>query len=172
MNPMRNLEIEKLTLNIGSGKSQERLDKGVKLLKMLTGISPVKTITKKRIPAWQLRPGLPVGCKLTMRKGKVSELISLFLKARDNVLHESNFDSEGNVSFGIHEYIDIPNAKYDPEVGIMGLQVCISLKRKGGYRIKNRKLKRKTIPKRHRVTKEEAKSFIEKNFNVKIKEEE
>jgi large subunit ribosomal protein L5 len=97
MNPMRNVEIEKLTLNIGAGKSQDRLEKGVKLLRMLTGIDPVKTITKKRIPGWGLRPGLPIGCKLTIRNGKIKELVSRFLKARDNVISNSNFDNEGNV---------------------------------------------------------------------------
>jgi len=170
MNKMRNVEIEKLTLNIGTGKSQEKLEKGLKLLRMLTGATPVKTITKKRIPGWGLRPGLPVGCKVTIRKGKVSELIASLLKAKDNTLGESNFDKEGNISFGIAEYIDIPNVKYDPEIGIMGLQVCISLKRKG-YRIKNRKQKRRTIPKKHRITKEEAKKFMEENFGVKVEEE-
>jgi len=168
---MRNVEIEKLTLNIGAGKSQDRLEKGVKLLRMLTGIDPVKTITKKRIPGWGLRPGLPIGCKLTIRNGKIKELVSRFLKARDNVISNSNFDNEGNVSFGIHEYIDIPDAKYDPTIGIMGLQVCISLKRKG-YRIKFRKRKRKKIRAKHRVTKQEAIEFMAKNFGIKIREEE
>jgi len=171
MNPMKNLEVEKLTLNIGSGKSQDRLEKGVKLLKIITGVPPVKTITKKRIPGWALRPGLPIGAKITIRKGKASELIAALLKAKDSVLSNSNFDAEGNVSFGIHEYIDVPTVKYDPEIGIMGFQVCITIKRKG-FRIKNRKEKRRSIPKRHRVTKEESKKFMESSFGVKIKEEE
>ncbi len=172
MNPIRNLEIEKLTLNIGAGKSQERLEKGVKLLRMLTGIDPVKTITKKRIPGWNLRPGLPVGCMITLRNGKlVSELISTFLKGKENLLEQLNFDNEGNVSFGIHEYIDIPTVKYSPEIGIMGFQICISLKRKG-YRIKYRKEKRKKIPARQRITRGEAIKFMQDKFGVKIKEEE
>ena len=171
MNPMRNVEVEKLTLNIGAGKSQDKLEKGMKLFKIITGVEPIKTITKKRIPGWGLRPGLPIGCKTTIRKGKVSELIASLIKAKDSLLQDSNFDSEGNVSFGIHEYIDIPNVKYVPEIGIIGLQVCITLRRKG-YRIKNRKQQRKSIPKRHRITKEEAKKFMESSFGVKIKEEE
>jgi large subunit ribosomal protein L5 len=171
MNPMKNVEIEKLTLNIGAGKSQEKLEKGVKLLKMLTGIAPVKTATKKRIPGWGLRPGLPIGCKITLRKGKVAELLATLLKAKENFLSPSNFDDEGNVSFGIHEYIDIPTIKYDPEVGIMGFQICISLKRKG-FRIKNRKKKQKKIPARQRIPKADAIQFMEKNFGVMIKEEE
>jgi len=171
MNIMKNVEIEKLTLNIGAGKSQDRLEKGVKLLKMITGIAPVKTVTKKRIPAWNLRPGLPVGCKLTIRKNS-KPLITTLLKAKGNVLKQNNFDEEGNVSFGIHEYIDIPGIRYEPEIGMMGLQVCISLKRRGGYRTKYRKEKQKTIPARHRVTQEDAVKFMEKEFGIKIGGEE
>ena len=56
MNPMKEIRIEKLTLNIGAGKDVELLKKGVKLIKHITGIEPVKTITQKRIPAlWWFR---------------------------------------------------------------------------------------------------------------------
>lgn len=65
MNPMRNIRIEKVTLNIGAGKDQNKLDKARLLLKAITGIEPVKTVTQKRIPGWGLRPGLPIGCKIT-----------------------------------------------------------------------------------------------------------
>lgn len=172
INPNRTVEIEKLTLNIGAGKSQDRLEKGVKLLKMLTGIPPIKTITKKRLPAWNLRPGLPVGCKITLRdKGKIHELIATFLKAKDGVLGKNNFDEEGNVSFGIHEYIDIPTAKYDPEIGIMGFQICISLKRKG-FRIKYRRQKQKKLPAKQRIRSEDSVKFMQDNFKIKLKEEE
>jgi len=67
MNPMKVIRIEKITLNIGAGKDQNRLDKAKILLKHVTGIEPVKTVTKKRIPNWGLRPGLPIGCKITLR---------------------------------------------------------------------------------------------------------
>ena len=50
MNPMRNIRIEKITLNIGTGKEQARLEKGMKLLKMITGIDPIQTVATKRIP--------------------------------------------------------------------------------------------------------------------------
>ena len=61
MNKMREIRIEKITLNIGAGKDVGKLEKGVKLLKNITGINPVKTVTQKRIPTWGLRPGLPIG---------------------------------------------------------------------------------------------------------------
>src|SRR3989339_312772 len=81
MNPMREVKIEKVTLNVGAGKEQTRLEKGVLLLKGLTGINPVKTFTNKRIPSWGLRPGLPIGCKLTLRKKKAEEIFKQ-LKAK------------------------------------------------------------------------------------------
>ena len=92
------------------------------------------------------------------------------LSAKDNVLKQSQFDSSGNISFGIPEYIDIAGARYDPEIGIMGLQACVTLERPG-FRIKRRKLKR-SIRKNHLITKEEAIEFMKKNFKVKLEEEE
>ena len=166
---MHKIRIEKLTLNVGAGKDQGKLDKGIKLLKHLTGISPVKTHAKKRLPAWGLRPGLPIGCKLTIRNGQKKDLIKGFLGAKDNRLNEDCFDENGNISFGIHEYIDIPNIQYNPDIGIMGLQVCITLARPG-FRIKKRRLKKKAIPTRAKITKEEAIEFFKKEFNLTVGE--
>jgi len=165
MNPMQQVRIEKVTLNIGAGKDQTKLDKGVILIKAITGIEPVKTITSKRIPGWGLRPGLPIGCKLTLRKQKAAEILKRLLEAKDKKLAESQFDEQGNISFGIHEYIDIPGVAYDPKIGIMGLQVCVSLERPG-FRIKRRRLEQKKIPKKHQISKQDAINFIKNNFNV------
>ena len=167
MNPMKQISVEKVTLNIGAGKDQTKLEKGMKLIKNITGESPVKTFTKKRIQEWGLRPGLPIGCKLTLRDNKALELLKRFLEAKDNVLQASNLDNEGNISFGINEYIDVPGVKYDPDIGIMGFQVCITLKRKG-FRIKHRILKRHIVPRKHRIKKEEAIDFMENTFNLKV----
>ena len=158
---MRDIRIEKLTLNIGAGKEQAVLEKGIILLKNITGLSPVKTITQKRIANWGLRPGLPIGCKLTFRRDKAKELAQRLLAARSNVLSQNNFDNNGNVSFGIHEYIDIPGVKYDPKIGIMGLQASLTLQRPG-FRIKRRKIKPASIGKKHSITKQEAIAFVQK----------
>jgi len=170
-NIMKTISVEKLTLNIGAGKDQAKLDNGVKLLKNITGIDPIKTFTQKRIAAWGLRPGLPIGCKITLRNKSAVELIKRLLEARDNILMENHFDELGNIAFGIHEYIDIPSVKYDPKIGIMGLQVCITLQRPG-FRIKRRRLKNRKITKRHAISKKDAVEFMQKNFNIKIGEEE
>ncbi|MCH8003475.1 MAG: 50S ribosomal protein L5 [Nanoarchaeota archaeon] len=169
MNPMKQISIEKVTLNIGAGKDQTKLEKGMKLINSITGSKPVKTFTKKRIQEWGLRPGLPIGCKLTLRKEKALDLLKRLLEAKDNTLKTSNLDNEGNISFGISEYIDIPGVKYDPDIGIMGLQVCITLKRKG-FRVKHRTLKRRDIPRKNRIKKEEAIDFMKNIFNLNMEE--
>ena len=110
-NVMRRVVIDKLTLNFGAGKDQKQLEKGIALIKQLTGIEPVKTITNKRIPSWGLRPGLPVGAKLTLRGEPAVEMCRRLLSARDFKLKPSNIDENGNVSFGLKEYIDVPGAK-------------------------------------------------------------
>ena len=168
MNKMRNIRIEKVKVNIGTGKEQDMLNKGVKLLTNLTGLKPLITVAKKRIPAWGLRPGLPIGCKVTLRGVKARQMLSQLLKAKNNILKKKQFDDNGNIAFGINEYIDIPDVKYDPEIGIMGLEVCITLERPG-FGIKRRRIKKKKIPKKHRITKEDAIEFMQKNFGVVVK---
>ncbi len=171
MNPMQEIRIEKVTLNIGAGKDQKLLEKGMKLFKNLTNKQPVKTITQKRLQAWNLRPGLPIGVKITLRGKEAEEMTRRALSAKDNKLEESCFDNYGNISFGIPEYVDIQGAKYDPEIGIIGLQASITLERPG-YRIKKRKLQRKKIPNKKQVKKEEAINFLKEKYNVKVGEEE
>ncbi len=167
---MKEVRIEKVTLNIGCGKDQTRLDKGVELLKSITGVAPVKTFTQKRIQEWGLRPGLPIGCKITLRKKSAQELLRRLLDAREFKLENSQFDENGNVSFGIHEYIDIPGVKYDPKIGIMGLQVCVTLERPG-FRIKRRVIRSTKVPKKQRITKDEAIKFMTDKYSIKMGEE-
>jgi large subunit ribosomal protein L5 len=163
---MKRIEIEKITLNVGAGKDPKKLEKGILLLKHLTGINPVKTITQKRIPTWGLRPGLPIGCKITIRdKDVIKNLLPRFLKAKNNSLQETQFDENGNLAFGIHEYIDIPGVQYTPDVGIMGFQITITLKRPG-FRVKARKVQKRKIKKSHRISRQEAMEFMKNSFNV------
>ncbi|MBI2137703.1 50S ribosomal protein L5 [Candidatus Woesearchaeota archaeon] len=164
---MRVIKIEKLTLNIGSGASTEKLEKGSRLIKSITGREPVKTFTTKRIPAWNVRPGLALGCKLTVRKKEAGELLVRLLRARDNKLSERQFDGLGNIAFGLHDYMDIPGVKYDPAIGIMGLEVCITLERPG-FRVKRRKFRKAQISIKHAITKEEAVEFMKKEFNASV----
>lgn len=170
-NPMRKVRIAKVTLNIGAGKDQKELEKGMKLLKNITGVEPIKTITQKRIQGWGLRAGLAIGTKITLRNEEAEKLIPRLLHAKDNILKESCFDNNGNISFGMPEYIDIEGAKYDTEIGMMGLQASITLKRPG-FRIKVRRLNPKKIPQKHKISKQDAITFMKEKFQTKVGEDE
>lgn len=171
MNPMQKIKVEKLTLNIGAGKDQDRLKRGMKLLKNITGIEPVQTVSHKRIPSWGVRPGLPVGCKLTLRGKLAEDLVPRLLGAKEHTLMDRNFDEKGNVSFGIPEYIDIDGVEYDPDIGITGLEASITLARPG-FRVKKRRLQPASIGRKHRIRKEEAQKYMQDAFKVKMGEEE
>ncbi|MEK6812856.1 MAG: 50S ribosomal protein L5 [Nanoarchaeota archaeon] len=166
-NGMRAIDVEKINLNIGTGGPGEKMEKAKKLLKAITGASPVETKTTLRIPTWGVRPGLSLGCRITLRKKKAAEILQRLLTAINNKLQASHFDNAGNVSFGVKEYLEIPGVKYDPEIGIIGLEVAVTLRRPG-FRIRRRMLRQQTIPKRHRITKEEAIMFMKDQFHVEV----
>jgi large subunit ribosomal protein L5 len=169
-NVMENPRIEKVTVNIGVGESGERLGKAEKLLAKLTSKKPVRTISKHKIPTWNLKKGEPIGAKVTLRGKDAQEMIIRTLHAKDNELKPGNFDKTGNVSFGIQEYIDIKGLKYDPEIGIFGMNVNINLER-SGYRIQKRSRNKVKVPEYARVTRDQAIEFMKNNFGVKIEEE-
>jgi large subunit ribosomal protein L5 len=170
MNANKQIKIEKLTLNIGAGRDEIVLKKAMKLLKHITGIDPVQTITQKRLASWGLRPGLPIGAKITIRDQEVTKaLVARLLEAKDKKIKTSWFDNYGNVSFGIHEYVDIPDVKYDTEIGMLGLQVSITLTRPG-FRVKKRKIRKAPIGKSHLITRDEAINFVTTNFGVAMEE--
>lgn len=164
-NPMREIRIEKVTLNIGCGESGEKVERAKKLLEKLTGKKVVITKTHKRTTFGMAR-NRPIGAKVTLRKKHAIEFLKKALKAIDNKLPASCFDELGNFSFGIKEYIDIPGIKFDPEIGILGMDVCVTLERPG-YRVKRKKLKSK-IGKNHLIKKEEAIEWVKKTFGVEI----
>ena len=164
-NPNRDIFVEKITLSMGTNVSPELLEKALLLLEKISGKKPVKTVSNKRIPTWSVRPGLPVGAMVTLRKTLAEEKLSSLLKSIDNKISKKAFDDLGNFSFGIKEYIDIPGIEYDHNLGILGLQVSVTLSRPG-YRVKKRKDFKSKIGKRHLITKDEAMAFIKNKFGV------
>ncbi|MBT3408120.1 50S ribosomal protein L5 [Candidatus Woesearchaeota archaeon] len=170
MNVNKEIKIEKVTLNIGSGKDQSKLERGLILLEKIANKKPVRCKTDKRIQTWSIRKGLPIGTKVTIRGDEVKEILNNLLHARDFILKPTQIDQGGNLSFGIHEYIDIKGIDYIQEVGVMGLECTVTLFR-NGYRIKNRKRNIRKVGKSHRITKEEALDFFKENFKINFGEE-
>lgn len=166
-NVMKRVILDKVTVNIGLGESGERLQKAYQLLQELTGVKPVYTKAKKTIKEFNIRKGQLIGVKVTLRRQKAIEFLNRTLAAVGHRLKASSFDDYGNVSFGIAEHVLIPGTRYDPEVGIFGMDIAITLVRPG-YRVMRRRRKKQHIPKRHKVTKEEAMEFMKQNFNVTI----
>ena len=160
---MHDIKIEKVVLHVGA--TGENLERGVKLLALLTGKKPAKSKSSKRIPTWNVRPGLELGAVVTIRKEK-EEILKRMLSAVDNNL-KSKQVSENNFSFGVQEYIEIPGMEYQREIGIMGLDVTIVFKR-AGRRVKLRKIKSGRIPKRQIIKPEEIIKFMEDNFGTKF----
>ena len=167
---MKYIRIEKVTLNLGVGGPGEKMEKALKLLKNLTGKTPVQTATKKRIPGWSIRPGLKIGCKVTLRKKQAEDFFKKMIEARNNTLKPGNFDANGNLSFGIPEYLDIPGAEYDMSIGIIGFEAAVTLCRPG-FRLKRRRIRPGKIPKVHRISKEQAMGFITTKYGVNLSEE-
>lgn len=167
VNVMREVLIDKVTLNIGVGEAGEKVNKAAKILELISGQKPVKTVSNKRIPTWGIRPGLAIGTKVTVRGSRAVELLKKLFEAVENKLHEYSFDDNGNFSFGIRSYIDVPGMKYDPEIGVYGLDVAVTLKRRG-YRVKVRKRKRSKVGSRQRVKKSDAIRFVKEKFGVEV----
>ena len=163
-NVMREIKIDKLVLNVGG--IGDPLEKGFKLLKFLTGRTPKKTKSKKRIPSLGVKPGLEIGAVVTIRRD-IDNLLKKFLIAIDNVLKKSQVNENG-LSFGIKEYIEIPGTEYQRDIGIMGLDVTVVFKR-NGRRVKLKKIKQGKVSKKQIISKEEIIKFMEENFQTNFK---
>ncbi|MFT4312785.1 MAG: 50S ribosomal protein L5 [Candidatus Woesearchaeota archaeon] len=170
-NIMQKPRIEKVTINCGCGTDHALMEKSLKLLESLTSKKPVKTKSKVRLASWGLRKGLPIGAKVTVRGKDAYHLVKRLVEAKDFALQPTCIDNRGNISFGIAECIDIPGIEYTPEIGIIGLQVSITLG-KPGYRVKNRSYLRSKVPQRHLVGNEEAVAFLQSEFKVSLVEKE
>ncbi len=165
-NPMREILIEKVTVNMGIGQPGEGLDNAKELLGRLAGKEVVLTRAKRRNPTFKLREGMEIGVKTTLRGEMAREFLLKALQAKKNLLSARNFDKNGNFAFGIAEYIDFPGAKYDPKIGMLGFDVCVTLGRRG-YSVAKRRLGKSRVGKGHMITKEEGIGFA-KGLGAKV----
>ncbi|MBO7352554.1 MAG: 50S ribosomal protein L5 [Candidatus Methanomethylophilaceae archaeon] len=167
MSAMRDLYVEKVVVNIGVGEAGERLAKAEKVLEMVTKQKPVETISKTVNRDLGIREGMPLGCKVTLRGDAAVDFVKQALSIREMRVPEYSFDQEGNMSFGISDYTDFEGMKYDPEIGIFGMDISVVLRRPGN-RITQRALLKRRIPKSHRVARDEAIQYMKDNFQIEM----
>jgi len=164
---MKQIRLEKAVVNIGVGDAGERLLKAEKVLKMVTTKKPVRTVAKTTNRDLGIRKGMQIGCKVTLRGKEAEEFVKKAFWIRENRIATYSFDPEGNFSFGITDYTDFPGMKYDPEIGIFGLDVCVSIARPG-RRVVNRRIMRRRVPKHHRVTRKEGQEYVKSKFGIEV----
>ena len=165
--PMLRPKIEKVTVNISVGKSGEPLEKATRVLKEITGQTPCKRKAKDSIRDFGIRKGESIACIVTLREEKAIEFLKKALPVVDNKIQARSFDAQGNFSFGIKEHIELPGVRYDPEVGIFGMDVCVSVTRPG-YRVKNRRYAKSKLGPNHVLRPEESMIFVKDTLGVEV----
>jgi len=169
MNPMREIRLAKVTVNMGAGSEAAKLEKCKRIMHTLTKKKIVVTSTQKR-STFGVAKGKPIGVKTTLRGQEAIDFLKKVLQALENRLKESQFDRNGNFSFGIHEYINIPGVRYDPDVGILGMDVAVTLERPG-FRVRKKRLRPGKVGKAHLIRKDEAVEWAKKNLGVEVTKE-
>ena len=165
---MEELAIEKVVVNIGVGQAGERLTKATKVLEMLTHHTPVVTTSNKTVRDFNIRKGLTIGTKVTLRGKDAEEFLSRALYAREYKVPHYSFDKQGNAYFGVADYTDFKGMKYDPNIGIFGMDVAVVLKRRGGYRLPKRKIGARKLPNKIRVKRDEALKFLSEKYGLVV----
>lgn len=133
-NKMQIPKLEKIVLNIGLGEAIQNiklLDSAAEELSLIAGQKPVVTRAKKSIAAFKLREGMPIGCMVTLRRGKMFDFLNKLMnialpRVRDfKGISGKSFDGRGNYSLGIKEHIIFPEIEYDKIDQIKGLNVTV-----------------------------------------------
>lgn len=166
-NVMKKITLEKVVLNMGVGKSGDAIEVAKKALDQISGKKSCARDARETQRDFGVRKGEPIGAAVTVRGEDAVTLAKRLFEAKGNQLNGRSFDDFGNFSFGIREHIDIPGVKYDPTIGILGLDIAFTLTRPG-YGIRKRSKHKASVGKTHRISSQEAKDFVSKEFGVTI----
>ncbi|MDD2614345.1 MAG: 50S ribosomal protein L5 [Methanosarcina sp.] len=164
---MRTPVVEKVTVHMAVGESGQQLVNAEEILKTITGQEVVRCFAKRTLPAFSIKKGEPIGCKVTLRGQNAQNFLETAFNIHDNTLARSQFDSLGNVSFGIEEHTDFPGMRYDPNIGVFGMDVTVVIKRPG-ERVCKRRIAARKVPTNHRITVEDAVAFLNESYGVEV----
>jgi large subunit ribosomal protein L5 len=167
---MNDVVIDKVTVNIGVGEAGEKLEKAKGVLKLLTGSEGTVTHAKRTNREFGIRKGQDIGVMVTLRGEEMDRFLRSALWVKNGRCLSYSFSNQGSYSFGISDYTSFKGMKYNPEIGIFGMDVVVTFKRRGGYRVSRRRLQPRKLPRKFRVTREEMMDFMKKNYGVEIVE--
>jgi large subunit ribosomal protein L5 len=164
---MKKIRLDKIVLNMGVGKSGDAIEIAKKALDQITGKKSCARDAKATQRDWGVRKGEPIGVAVTVRGDDAATILKRLFEAIGNKVKGRSFDDFGNFSFGIKEHIDIPGIKYDPQIGILGLETAVSLTRPG-FSIRVRSRHKASVGKKHRISRQDATQFLTSKFGVEV----
>jgi len=134
-NPLEVPKLEKITLNMSGGEASQdkkKVQTAAAEMELIAGQKPVITKAKKSIAQFKLREGMPIGCKVTLRRERMYEFLDRLVtiampRIRDfRGLNPKSFDGRGNYAMGLKEQIIFPEISYDQIEKVRGMDIIVT----------------------------------------------